>query len=134
MTDDFAVNGLIQRLKHREIHLVWCHRLPERSLCIKGTPILCWRCLGIYIAVLGGALIPFGILIGMPISSPEPIWFLISFAFMIPLVADGVGQALDYWISTNLRRFWTGVLYGFGFSLMLWTITWYFWQMLETLN
>ncbi|MHA2501003.1 MAG: DUF2085 domain-containing protein, partial [Candidatus Hodarchaeales archaeon] len=51
--DGLSVSRLIQRLREREVHFVWCHRLPERSLCIGGTPLICWRCLGVYLAAVG---------------------------------------------------------------------------------
>ncbi|MFX0114467.1 MAG: DUF2085 domain-containing protein [Candidatus Hodarchaeota archaeon] len=124
---------IIQRFKESEIHFVWCHRLPERSLCIKGTPIVCWRCLGIYLAVLACMLLPLGLLVGLSILVPNPYWFALAFFLMVPLAVDGLGQGLNYWTSTNPRRFSTGILYGLGFSLGMWAFTWYVWQLFKTL-
>lgn len=131
--DGLPVSGLIQRLKQREVHLVWCHRLPERSLCIRGTPLICWRCLGVYLAMAGCMLLPLVFLIGWSLPVPNPLWFLVAFILMVPLAVDGLGQGLNYWMSTNPRRFITGILYGAGFSFAMWAIAWYVWLALETL-
>jgi uncharacterized membrane protein len=132
--DGLSVSRLIQRLREREVHFVWCHRLPERSLCIGGTPLICWRCLGVYLAAVGCMLLFLVFLLERTLPVPNPLWFLVAFILMIPLAVDGLGQAFNYWMSTNPRRFITGILYGAGFTFAMWAFAWYVWLAFRSLS
>ena len=82
-----------------------CHQMPERSFFIKGYQFpLCARCTG----MLFGYIIA---LIFIPFFHFN-LWILL---LCIPLAIDGGIQYITSYESNNLRRFLTGILYGFGF-------------------
>ena len=84
----------------------YCHRRPERSFFWGGYQLpLCARCSGILVGYLIGLAI--GLLCG-------EIGLLMIFALLIPLVVDGVLQLQGYWMSSNYRRLFTGMLFGVG--------------------
>lgn len=83
-----------------------CHQKPERSLFIKGKQLpICARCtgelIGILIAVIGFAWI-------------KNIPIIILVLMMIPMIADGITQALTKYESNNTKRLITGILFGIG--------------------
>lgn len=83
-----------------------CHRKKERSFHFLGLEnVLCSRCLG---ALSGGIIAIILRFAGFlfPLS-----W---SFVLVIPLIADGLYQALGKRESNNAVRFITGILCGFG--------------------
>lgn len=47
---------------------------------------------------------------------PDAVWAGI---LLIPLVADGVIQMCTPYESRNLRRLWTGILFGYGLTVLL---------------
>ena len=78
--------------------------MPERSFFIGGYQFpLCARCTGILA----------GHVIGMVVSLFRDVSFL-SLIGTIPLMIDGTVQQLTSYESTNDRRLFTGILYGFG--------------------
>lgn len=85
-------------------YMFFCHQLPERSFFIKGHQFpLCARCTGIFL----------GYILGIPyILFVKNINVIIGLILMIPLLIDGTGQYLGYFVSTNNRRFITGILAG----------------------
>ena len=86
-----------------------CHQMPERSFFIGSYQFpLCARCTGILIGHLLGIGISFLHLV-------PPVWIIGT----IPLMIDGTVQKLTRYESTNLRRLWTGILYGFSFMSVL---------------
>ena len=82
-----------------------CHQLPERSFFIKGYQLpICARCTG----VISGQLLAMLL-----------IWFLqipiyVSIIMLIPLGIDWGLQFFLKIMSTNVRRFVTGIICGFG--------------------
>ena len=85
---------------------VCCHQKEERSFFIKNHQFpLCARCTGIWLSS-PIALITF--IIGYSIKIRYCIFL------MIPLIVDGTVQLLKIKHSTNMRRFITGLLYGYG--------------------
>ncbi len=98
------------KIGNREIKIVICHRIPERTIHIKGRPMpLCARCTGILIGALWAMLYLlfswtnvgfFGLLVGI--------------ILMLPGVMDGVTQLLEYRVSNNLLRLVTGLFMGVG--------------------
>lgn len=88
-----------------------CHQLPERSFFICGYQFpVCARCTGIIV----GYIISF--LYAMCFVKMK---FVLEILFIIPMVFDGLLQFLTNYLSTNIKRFVTGVLAGFGFIQML---------------
>ena len=81
-----------------------CHQMPERSFFVGDYQLpLCARCTGIVI----------GHVLGIIFSVFHRVSFL-SLLGMLPLIADGMIQECTAYESTNQRRLWTGILYGFG--------------------
>ena len=81
-----------------------CHQMPERSFFIGGYQLpLCARCTGILA----------GHVIGMVVSLFWDV-SLLSLIGTIPLMIDGTVQQFTSYESTNHRRLFTGILYGFG--------------------
>lgn len=90
--------------------MFFCHRLPERSFFIKGNQFpICARCTGILLGYFLGVL-----WLIMGYSNKISIEIL----FFIPLLIDGFGQYKGKWISTNPRRFFTGILAGIATILL----------------
>ncbi|MBS4193190.1 DUF2085 domain-containing protein [Bacillus sp. FJAT-49705] len=91
--------------------MVPCHRKKERCLTIRGYTLpLCARCTGI----LGGYLF-FPILIAFHLQLP--IW--LGLLLNIPMVLDGWTQKMNYRMSNNPLRFSTGIMCGFGQSVLI---------------
>ena len=85
--------------------LFGCHRRPERSFFYKGRQFpICARCTGELAGMIAAG-------IGYAFIHPKPV---IAALLMIPLIIDGMVQALTAYTSTNGRRFVTGVLFGYG--------------------
>ena len=84
--------------------IVVCHRMPERSFHWMGKPLpLCARCTG----VLAGQVV------GVTAFWQAVAWWLCLLA-VIPLLIDWSAQHFLSVPSTNLRRFITGLLAGYG--------------------
>lgn len=43
----------------------------------------------------------------------------LCFALLLPLILDGFVQRLTSYESNNIRRLWTGILFGIGFYMLL---------------
>jgi uncharacterized membrane protein len=88
-----------------------CHHMEDRSFHFFGIEkYLCSRCLGILIGFILG-------LIGRFIDVLPS--FGICILLIVPLIVDGMLQAHTSYISTNNRRFVTGLLFGFGLAFIL---------------
>ncbi|MBN2013808.1 MAG: DUF2085 domain-containing protein [Candidatus Altiarchaeota archaeon] len=87
-----------------------CHQLPGRSFFLYGFKLaVCARCTGIYLGALVSTLFyPFF----LPVDNKKtPGKFLLLFS-LIPLGLDGGIQLLTAYESTNLLRFFTGLVFG----------------------
>ena len=88
-----------------------CHARPERSFFFRGKQFpICARCTGELIGMLAG--IPIIIIWGCP-KIPYVI------ILMIPMLFDGFLQLLTSYESGNLRRLFTGMLFGVAFDGVL---------------
>ncbi|MFD3447421.1 DUF2085 domain-containing protein [Microbacteriaceae bacterium 4G12] len=88
-----------------------CHRRPERCLHIKGKPMpLCARCTGM---LAGYIFLPLLLLLGWHL----PIW--LGIISQVPLVLDGYTQLRKWRMSNNTLRLTTGLLSGFGLSVII---------------
>lgn len=97
--------------------LFFCHRLPERSFFFRGRQFpICARCTGILVGYLLGV---FYFLVFGRIS------FIVSLWLLIPIIVDGVGQYLNMWLSTNRRRFITGILAGVATDFIIYWVAFY---------
>lgn len=87
-----------------------CHARPDRSFYFHGKQFpICARCTGELVGMLGG--IPLAVCFGIPS-------FWVVCLMMLPLVADGFIQRLTAYESNNIRRLWTGILFGIAFIFM----------------
>ena len=84
-----------------------CHCRPDRSFYWRGEQFpICARCTGELVGMVLGAI--------LCIFRRPAVW--ITLCLMVPMVADGLIQLKTSYKSTNLRRFVTGLL--FGYALM----------------
>ena len=87
-----------------------CHQRPERSFFINGYQMpVCARCEGELIGILAA-------LIAIWFFRP-PYWSMAL--MMVPMIADGLIQGLTKYESTNWRRLITGILFGFGITMIV---------------
>ena len=88
-----------------------CHTRDDRSFHIRGKKMpLCARCTG---ELCGIVIAAFTYVIWHP-----QIGMLI--VLMLPLVIDGFVQLKTGYESNNIRRLWTGILFGYGlFTLFI---------------
>lgn len=86
-----------------------CHQRPERSFFVRGYQMpVCARCEGELIGILAA-------LIAIWFFRP-PYWMMA--VIMLPMIADGLIQGLTKYESTNWRRLITGILFGFGITMI----------------
>lgn len=87
-----------------------CHRRPERSFFVKGYQMpVCARCEGELIGILAAVI---------------AVWFLrppywLMAVIMLPMIADGLIQGLTKYESNNWRRLITGMMFGFGITMIM---------------
>ena len=87
-----------------------CHARPDRSFYFKGKQFpICARCTGELVGMISGILI--AVIWGYPT-------FYIVILLMLPLVFDGTLQKLTSYESTNMRRLFTGILFGIALIFM----------------
>lgn len=87
-----------------------CHARPDRSFYFKGKQFpICARCTGELVGMISGILI--AVIWGYP-------RFYIVILLMLPLVFDGTLQKLTSYESTNMRRLFTGILFGIALIFM----------------
>lgn len=91
-----------------------CHQMPERSFFVGGTQFpVCARCTGVIAGeLLCIALIGFGILLPVSIASILAVVMFMDWALQYLSIAE----------STNKRRLITGILGGFGYATVLFSI------------
>jgi len=91
-----------------------CHRIPKRCLVIRGWRMpICARCFGSYLGHLTGIIVF--------IAGFRPAWWL-CLALVIPMWIDWSLQRFKGIMSNNCRRTITGLLGGFGISLVQLTV------------
>ncbi len=87
-----------------------CHARPDRSFYFRGRQFpICARCTGELVGML------LGIVIAICFGCPD---FWVVCLLMLPLVVDGFTQRLTAYESNNIRRLWTGILFGIAFIFM----------------
>ena len=87
-----------------------CHCRPERSFRYKGEPFpICARCTGELIGMIA-AIASYGLY-------HPPLWILLLLA--VPMLIDGFTQRLTAYESRNVRRLWTGTLFGYAFAALI---------------
>ena len=94
-----------------------CHQMPERSFFIKKYQLpVCARCTGMMVGYIASTL-----LVILKIKIREFLCVLL----MIPMIVDGCIQYKTKYLSNNIRRFITGIMYGIGLiQLIVRMLTW----------
>ncbi len=91
-----------------------CHQRPERSFFVRGYQMpVCARCEGELIGILAALI---------AIWFVRPVWWLMAL-IMVPMIVDGLIQALTEYESNNWRRLITGMLFGFGITMLFFIAT-----------
>ena len=70
---------------------------------------VCARCEGELIGILAGLIAVWFL---------RPPYWLMAF-IMLPMIADGLIQGITEYESTNVRRLITGILFGFGITMII---------------
>lgn len=87
-----------------------CHQIPERSFYFKNYQFpVCARCTGLIIGELSALILTYFLHI------PNYILFI----FLIPMIADGLIQLKTQYESNNLKRFITGILFGYSIAALI---------------
>lgn len=95
------------------VNKIGCHQLPERSFTIRGKPMtFCARCFGASVGHLFSFIL---FCVGLLPS------FRICLFFMLVILGDWSLQKWFGIMSTNSRRFLTGVIGGIGVGTLWWT-------------
>lgn len=88
-----------------------CHARADRSFFFRGRQFpICARCTGELVGMIAG--IPIAVVLGVP-----QFWYVVL--LMIPMLLDGFIQLLTSYESRNIRRLWTGILFGIAFIFFL---------------
>lgn len=86
-----------------------CHCRDDRSFHYKGVKFpVCARCTGELVGILLS-------LICVPFLRCS---LQVAFLLLVPMILDGFIQLLTKYESTNIRRFVTGLLFGYGFFML----------------
>ena len=93
--------------------LFGCHCRPDRSFHFRdGTPFpICARCTGELVGILAG------LATWWAVHPPAGV----AAVLLVPLIADGLLQLCTPYESGNLRRLATGLLFGYGLTVLLLT-------------
>jgi uncharacterized membrane protein len=87
-----------------------CHQQADRSLFLNENQMpFCSRCTAIWL----GLVVGLGFMVLYTIELNGKFLFVILFS-LIPIGIDGGGQLFGFWESTNIIRFFTGILAGGG--------------------
>ena len=82
-----------------------CHQLPDRSFFYKGKQFpVCARCTGVFIGQCSAFILAWWLEVLLPIA----------ILLLAVMGVDWLMQSLKIRVSTNWRRFFTGIMGGFG--------------------
>ena len=97
-----------------------CHRIPERTINIRGYYFpVCSRCTGFYI----GAFSYFLFVYFFYVHYTTPLIFL-AVLMLIPTFLDGLTQLFGSRESNNILRLSTGLMGGVGVGILIKAIKW----------
>ena len=92
-----------------------CHQMNDRSFFFKGYQFpVCARCTGLLVGQTAGLLLSL-----LFIKYDIRLLFCLAVFSTLLLGADGVGQLKKLWLSTNPRRFITGILCGYFVTIFI---------------
>lgn len=112
-----TVHGKLLRIIYQ---LPICHRIPDRTFNICGYYFpVCARCTGFYVGA-------FSYFIYVYFFYVQYTYYLIILAILmlIPTFIDGFTQLLNYRISNNPLRFFTGIIGGIGLGILIKALKW----------
>jgi uncharacterized membrane protein len=97
-----------------------CHRMPDRTFKIGNTYFpVCSRCTGAYIGMFSYFIFVYFVYVQYTL----PI-ILMGIIMTIPMALDGITQFLSLRESNNRLRFFTGLIGGIGFGILVKTLKW----------
>ena len=99
------------QIKTTKLAFCLCHRQKDRSVEFFGLEnYFCARCLGIILGIISGA-----------VSSIffQSISYIFIIMMVVPLIIDGLTQSLGLRTSCNPLRLVTGVMFGYGMALLV---------------
>ncbi len=86
-----------------------CHQMPERSFFLKGYQMpICARCVGVIIASIIATIIFFR----------KKVTYVTCILMSLIMLIDWLLQFFNIKQSTNQRRFITGLIGGFGWTIL----------------
>ena len=89
-----------------------CHRMPSRCVNLPwGTSGLCARCTAFWLGLAAGIFLTYSSICKIP--------FWTGFPLLLPLIADGLLQFHSSYESSNFVRLVTGLVAGFGISVII---------------
>lgn len=98
-----------------------CHRLPDRTFNIHGRYFpVCSRCTGFYI----GAFSYFTYVYFFYVQYTSYL-IILSLLLLIPAFLDGFTQLLNYRLSNNYLRLFTGTIGGLGLGILIKALKWF---------
>lgn len=97
-----------------------CHRLPDRTFKIRGYYFpVCSRCTGFYLGAFS-----YFIYVYLFYVQYTAYLTLLSFLLLLPAFLDGFTQLLNYRLSNNTLRFFTGIIGGIGLGILIKAFKW----------
>jgi uncharacterized membrane protein len=103
--------AIVLRINTKKLAFCLCHRQKDRTIEFFGLEnYLCARCLGIFFGIISGAIMSIFF---------QSISYVFITLMVIPLIIDGSTQSLELRTSSNPLRLVTGVMFGVGFTLLI---------------
>jgi uncharacterized membrane protein len=103
--------AIVLRINTKKFAFCLCHRKKDRTIEFFGLEnYLCARCLGIFFGIISGAIMSIFF---------QSISYVFITLMVIPLIIDGSTQSLELRTSSNPLRLVTGVMFGVGFTLLI---------------
>ncbi len=97
-----------------------CHRLPDRTFNIRGHYFpVCARCTGLYIGAFSYFIFAYFFYVQYTFYL-----ILIALLMIIPAFLDGLTQLLNFRMSSNSLRFFTGIIGGVGLGILIKALKW----------
>lgn len=97
-----------------------CHRLPDRTFNIKGHYFpVCARCTGFYIGAFSYFIYVYFYYVQYTSSL-----IILAILMLLPAFLDGFTQLLNFRISNNTLRLFTGLIGGVGLAILVKALKW----------
>ncbi|HBT85919.1 MAG TPA: hypothetical protein DEF85_09545 [Clostridiaceae bacterium] len=97
-----------------------CHRLPDRTFNIRGHYLpVCSRCTGFYIGAFSYFIYVYFYYVQYTSSL-----IILAILMLLPAFLDGFTQLLNFRISNNTLRLFTGLIGGVGLAILVKALKW----------